>query len=142
MATRGRQSAAAALVESSGKVVTLKRRPDPWPGLTRREAALWRTIVKAQSVDWFAPGDMPILAAYCRAISLHERVSKEAEEAKFTIMGAQGGEIVNPIFKVQDMAARQLAGLAVKLRLTQSAKWTEQKAATKNGDGKTKKPWE
>lgn len=59
-----------------------------------------------------------------------------------TVFGPQGGEMVNPIFKVQDMAARQIAGLAVKLRLSQSAKWTEQKAATKHADAQSKKPWE
>jgi len=133
----------AALAVASAAVLPLKRRPAPWPGLSDREIELWNSITQAQPVDWFAPGDQPILAAYCRAISLHERVSTQAEGAAFTVFGAQGGEVVNPIFKVQDMAARQIAGLAVKLRLSQSAKWTEQKAATKNGSGgQEKKPWE
>ena len=134
------KKSAAAL--ATANVVPLKRRPEPWPGLSDREAELWRSITAAQAVDWFAPGDMPILAAYCRAISLHERVSAQAEGAAFTVFGAQGGEVVNPIFKVQDMAARQIAGLAVKLRLSQSAKWTEQKAATKHANNEAKKPWE
>lgn len=135
-----RKSAAAL---ATANVVPLKRRPDPWPGLSAREADLWKTIVAAQAVDWFSPGDLPILAAYCRAISLHERASAQAEGAALTVFGPQGGEIVNPIFKVQDMAARQIAGLAVKLRLSQSAKWTEQKAATKHARStEAKKPWE
>lgn len=135
-----RKSAAAL---ATANVVPLKRRPDPWPGLSAREADLWRAIVAAQAVDWFSPGDLPILAAYCRAIALHERASAQAEGAALTVFGPQGGEIVNPIFKVQDMAARQIAGLAVKLRLSQSAKWTEQKAATKAKHGnEAKKPWE
>jgi phage terminase small subunit len=135
-----RKSAAAL---ATANVVPLKRRPDPWPGLSAREVELWKTIVAAQAIDWFSPGDLPILAAYCRAIALHERASAQAEGAALTVFGPQGGEIVNPIFKVQDMAARQIAGLAVKLRLSQSAKWTEQKAATKHAHGsETKKPWE
>jgi phage terminase small subunit len=142
MATRGRKSVAALSVAPAGNVVALKQRPEPWPGLSDREIELWKYIVAAQSIDWFGPGDLPMLAAYCRAICLHERVSEQAEGAAFTVFGAQGGEIVNPIFKVQDMAARQMAGLAVKLRLSQSAKWTEQKAATKSGNAQTKKPWE
>jgi phage terminase small subunit len=135
-----RKSAAAL---ATANVVPLKRRPDPWPGLSARETELWKTIVAAQAIDWFSPGDLPILAAYCRAIALHERASTQAEGAALTVFGPQGGEIVNPIFKVQDMAARQIAGLAVKLRLSQSAKWTEQKAATKHAHGsEAKKPWE
>lgn len=142
MGARGKQSASALSVASS-TVAPLLRRPDPWPGLSDRESELWKSITNAQSVDWFSPGDMPILAAYCRSIALHERASLQAVGASLTVFGAAGGEIVNPILKVQDMAARQIAGLAVKLRLSQSAKWTEQKAATKNAQGKTaNRPWE
>lgn len=146
MGTRGRTSAAALAVvpaaDGKGKVVALKKRPAPWPGLSAREVELWKDIVAAQAADWFAPGDLPILAAYVRAIALHERASAQAEGAAMTVFGPQGGEVVNPIFKVQDMAARQIAGLAVKLRLSQSAKWSEQKAATKSQNGASKKPWE
>ena len=143
MGERGRKSAASLSVATvGGTVIALKKRAEPWPGLSDREVELWKSITMAQPADWFAPGDTPVLAAYVRAISLHERVSAQAEGAAFTVFGAQGGEVVNPIFKVQDMAARQIAGLAVKLRLSQSAKWTEQKAATKNGSSQAKKPWE
>jgi phage terminase small subunit len=144
MRTRGRTSAAALSLATSQNVVSLSRRPDPPKDLSKREVELWTGIVSAQVHDWFGAGDMPILSAYCRAIALHERASAQAEGAAFTVFSPQGSESVNPIFKVQDMAARQIATLAVKLRLSQSARWTEQKAATKHGAGAkiSKKPWE
>jgi P27 family predicted phage terminase small subunit len=142
MGTRGRTSAADLSLASSQDVVPLKQRPEPWPGLSKRECELWRSVVDAQAVDWFSPGDLPILQAYCRAIVLHERASREAEGAPMTVLGSKGGEVVNPILKVQDMAAKQIATLAVKLRLSQSAKWTEQKAATKHANSAAKKPWQ
>lgn len=141
MGDRGRKSAADLSVAASN-VVTLTKRPEPADGLSEREGEIWQKIVESLPVDWFSPGDLPLLVAYVRAIALHERVSEEAAHAEFTIRGAQGGEVVNPIFKIQDMAARQMASLAVKLRLSQSAKWTEQKAATKSAKAKTARPWE
>lgn len=141
MGVRGKKSAAELSVASGG-VSALPRRPEPWLGLDERETEVWRAIVNAQAVDWFSPGDQPLLAAYCKAVALHERVSAEAVGAKFTVFGAGGGEVVNPIFRLQDTAARQMASLAVKLRLSQSAKWTEQKAATKDKAGKGRRPWE
>jgi phage terminase small subunit len=119
------------------------RRPEPMPGLSEREVELWRSIVASMAADWFAPGDLPVLAAYCRAIALHERASAQCERAALTVFGPQGGEVVNPVFKVQDMAARQLSSLAVKLRLTQSAKYGARQAHTKNAaTSSSKKPWE
>ena len=142
MGARGRDSLASLSVAAEN-VSALPKRPDPWPGLNEREAELWVEIVNAQSIDWFRAGDMPILAAYCRAIALHEQASSEAAGQPLTVLGSSGVPVVNPILKVQDMAAKQIASLAVKLRLSQSAKWTEQKAATKhNSVGKPRKPWE
>jgi phage terminase small subunit len=136
---RGRASGAERSTLPS--VVPLRTRPAPWPGLAPRESELWVAIVDAQAVDWFSAGDLPVLAAYVRAIALHERASDECAGAQLTVTGAQGGEIVNPLFRVQDMAAKQIASLAVKLRLTQSSRWTEQKAATKSATT-PKKLWE
>jgi phage terminase small subunit len=122
--------------------VPLVRRPSPWPGLAPREAELWRAIVASLAADWFAPGDLPVLAAYCRAIALHERASERCNVAPLTVFGPQGGETVNPVFKVQDMAARQIATLAVKLRLTQSTRYGARAAERKGRATSTKKPWD
>lgn len=124
------------------RVVPLKHRPPPWPGLGERESEIWQDIVTSQAVDWFSPGDQPLLAAYCRAIALHERASLQAQDAPLTVVTENGAELVNPIFRVQDMAARQIASLAVKLRLAQSARYSEKKAATHHANANPKKPWE
>ena len=128
---------------SVASVARLPRRPAPPADLSERETALWKGITASLPADWFAPGDAPMLAAYCRAIVLHERVSEEAEGAALTIRGAKGGEIANPIFRMQDMAARLMASLATKLRLAHSSRWTEQKAASKASKTRgARRPWE
>jgi phage terminase small subunit len=127
MGERGRKSSAQLSSIGVGQLGALKARPDPWPGLNPREEELWHAIVNAQAVDWFSPGDEPILAAYCKAVALYERVSDECEGAPLVNEFGKA----NPLFKLQDMASRQMSSFAVKLRLTQSTRWTEQKAATK-----------
>ena len=138
MAARGRPSLASLSVASEN-VLSMRRRPDPWPGLNERETELWTTIVDSQSVDWFSPGDTHMLAELVRSIALSERVSAECDGADLI----DGNGKMNELFKLRDMLARAIANLSVKLRLSQSAKWTEQKAHTKSAHNlQSKKPWE
>lgn len=115
-------------------------------GANSPEAEMWRDIVGGESADWFNEGDLPLLEAYCRAAANYRKVSADADGQPFTLQGAQGGPISNPIYRVQDMLAKQMATLAVKLRLTQSSRVTNHQAAStakknaKAGDGR--KPWQ
>ena len=146
---RGRASAVSLdIVPPTPGIIGLKQRPpvpDTFPA-TSQEAKLWREIVNAEAADWFNVGDLPLLEAYCRAFANYRRVTKEAIGAPFVITGAQGGHIPNPIYRVQDTLAKQMAALASKLRLAQSSRVTGHQAkgaATKNARlaGVTK-PWE
>ena len=141
MGIRGRKSTASLSVAAS-TVVSLKQRPDPWPGLSKREVELWTTIVESQAVDWFSPGDLPLLVAYVKGIALHEQASRDLQKQSIVTVTAAGTEVMNPLIRIQDMAAKQIATMAVKLRLAQSSKWTEQKAATKvKHAGQSQNPW-
>lgn len=131
------------VASSNDKITALYQRASAPEEFSEREKTLWAGIVDVQPLDWFKAGDLPLLVAYVRAIAQHERVSLKAVDAELIVSGAHGGEQVNPIFRLQDTLARQMATLAGKLRLSQSAKWTEQKAATKDGGaGAAKKPWQ
>lgn len=130
MATqRGRKSAEALL---SVVGTTLKQRPEPPFAFGKRsaEATQWREIVNGEAVEWFNKGDLPLLEAYCSAVVNYRKVSKEAQGAPFVITGAQGGSIPNPVFRVQDMLSKQMATLAVKLRLSQSSRLSGHQAAS------------
>src|SRR5262245_21674088 len=49
--------------------VVERRRPDPPPELSEREAALWTAIVNSRPVAWLNnPGAMFTLGLYCRAV--------------------------------------------------------------------------
>lgn len=144
---RGRKSVESQVLSVVG--TTLKQRPEPPVSFLKNsyEAEQWREIIEAESVDWFSSGDLPLLEAYCRAAVNYRKVSKQAEGALFVIAGAHGGSVPNPIYRMQDMLAKQMATLAQKLRLTQSSRVSGHQAgsaAKKNAAiaATGSKPWE
>ena len=157
MKQAGRTSTAAATtlaaVNSNVSVLPIRQAPRPPESLNAREAQIWGEITSALPSDWFSPPDTPLLFAYVVAVARHEEVSIECRTAPgITTNPSSGAEGVNPLFRLQDMLARQIASLAVKLRLSQSSRWSESGAATrvKRGpsaqgaqiDGINGKPWQ
>ena len=154
----GRTSAAATTtmaVVGGTSVTTLpvRQAPEPPEQLNKREREIWRGITAALPSDWFSPPDLPLLFAYVSAVARHESVTVRCRTAEPTIENPRTGtEVMNPIFRLQDMLARQIASLAVKLRLSQSSRWSETGAATRvkrgpaaqgvQGDGSNGKPWQ
>ena len=110
------------------------------------EADLWRTIVAAETADWFHAGDLPLLEAFCRATIDYREVTLQCARAEYVVTGAHGGQAINPIYKVQDMLAKQMAALATKLRLAQSTRVTNHQAGSKaknnNPTESGLKPWQ
>ena len=110
------------------------------------EAALWRTIVAAESADWFHPGDIPLLEAFCRATINYRKVTVKCASAPYTLTNFHGAQSVNPIFRMQDMLAKQMAALATKLRLAQSTRVSAHQAGStvrKNATTEAGlKPWQ
>lgn len=135
-------------------VLPIRSAPEPPPKLTKREAEIWREITRSLPSDWFNPPDLPLLFAYVAAVARHETVTERCRTAEPIIENPKTGtEVMNPIFRLQDMLARQIASLAVKLRLSQSSRWSESGAATRvrrgpgangvaQGDGSNGKPWQ
>ena len=155
MTQRGKRSQAALAVVPSkavgGNVTTLgTQRPPPPDIFTRnsRERALWNDIVNAQVADYFTTGDLPLLEAYCRLVAKHEGVSDACDNAQYTVVSAQGTEVVNPIYRLQALLTAQMATLSVKLRLAASTRYDEKKAGTlqrraaEGADGAQRKPWQ
>lgn len=120
---------------------SLVERPSPPDTLGEREAELWTAIVDSLPADWFAPGDRPVLAAYVTSVALHERVSRECQTAELMVIGSTGQMRPNPLFRMQDRAAAQIASLSVKLRLSQSTRYDPRKAAAKSNEQGAKKLW-
>lgn len=140
MATkRGRKSTAEMLtvVPISGQ------RLEPPEHLTEEQAAEWRAIVDSLPADYFRPGDVPLLAAYCVASVFYKRAAADMQARGLTITDDRGREYVNPAHQVLTSQAAAMAQMAVKLRLCPSARYSEKQAATKAGSAaKPSRPWE
>lgn len=139
MGARGKKSANAALtvVEVSGQRIL------PPDHLTDQQAGIWQEITNSLPADYFRPGDVPLLAAYCKAYSFYLEAAKEIEAEGPTLVDDRGRKYTHPAGQMVVTQASALAQLAVKLRLCPSARYTEKSAATKTrAGGVGGKPWE
>ena len=111
--------------------------------LTPEQTAEWTAIVDSLPADYFRPGDVPLLAAYCVATSLYKRAAADMEARGLTLTDDKGREVVNPVHQILTSQASAMAQMAIKLRLCPSARYSEKQAATKTGDSaKPARPWE
>jgi len=140
MAKRGRKSSASLSV-ISGNGIEVVARPDPPAELTAEQSAEWKAIVNRMPADWFTRENFGLLAQYCRHLVTSRRVAQlvESEENsdEFSIMN------YDMLLRMQSRESSTLTSLATKMRLSQQAKYTTQRAGTKSKDAGTgKKPWE
>jgi phage terminase small subunit len=103
MGTRGRKSSAElATVSPAG--ISLTRRPEPPAHLGDDAAEIWRATVNSLPADWFSPGTLPLLEAFCglsvsqqltlRALQRAERsVGNEFDIDEWATLQKQLGEI-------------------------------------------------
>ena len=135
---RGRKSAAElSVVKLSGQRISAPAH------LTDEQAAEWSAIVDSLPANYFRPGDVPLLAAYCVATTFYKRAAADMERHGLKSMDDKGREYVNPSHQVLTSQASAMAQMAVKLRLCPSARYTEKAAATKAGAAASPaRPWE
>lgn len=139
MATkRGRKTAAdLTVVQLTGQRLT------PPDHLNDAEVAEWRAIVDSLPADYFRPGDVPLLAAYCTASAFYKQAKEELRTDGLTIMDDKGRTYANPAHQILTSQASAMAQMAVKLRLCPSARYTEKSAGTKaKGAATGGRPWE
>lgn len=139
MAKRGRKSSASLSVISGG--VSATKRPCPPVELTDEQAEEWKEIINRLPADWFTKENYILLAQYCRHIITARRLAQliEAEEHKdeFTIFA------YDALLRMQARESATMMSLATKMRLTQQAKYTTQRAGTASKDAPIHdKPWE
>lgn len=139
MGVRGPKS-----IASRSTVVTgfAARLPAP-EHLTAEQAAEWTAIIDSLPGDYFRPGDVPLLAAFCTASALYKEATARVREDGMVITLDNGRMAAHPAVSVMQQMGGTLAQMAVKLRLCPSARYTEQKAATKAGASAARaRPWE
>lgn len=111
--------------------------------LSDEQKAEWDAIVNSLPSNYFRPGDVPLLAAFCVASIFHKRAAKDIETRGMTIIDDRGREFINPSHQMLTSQASAMAQLAVKLRLCPSARMTGKASQAKTGEAaKSARPWE
>ena len=119
-------------------VTTLtKKRPAPPAELPESSAALWTSICNGLPADAFAPGDLPLLSAYC--LAAHQKAGADVIAARD---GLLIGDKANPAIKLSMQLAGVMAALAGKLRLCPSSRTRPESASLKKSFTGSVRPWE
>ncbi len=71
---------------------------------------------------YLVTGDLELLERLAFAIALVRRVEDELRDAELTVEGAKGGEVANPLLRIQRDAAKQVHSLCVEFGLSPSAR--------------------
>jgi hypothetical protein len=131
---RGRRSTAQL------SVITIPgQRHEPPRGLTKPQAAVWRSVVATKPSDWFSVDTHPLLAAYCR-----HTATADVLAAKIDAIETEAADCSDykTLLSQRDRETAALLKLAQSMRLTQYSRFKSETAATQaanSGDGE--KPW-
>ena len=109
--------------------------------LTQRQHELWRSVVDSLPADFFRPGDVPLLAAYCKAWDFYLQASAEIEAHGVTLTDDRDRRYANPAQSLVVTQASAMAQLAVKLRLSPSSRISPRAAGGKSAQGVASRPW-
>lgn len=110
--------------------------------LDEAEAAEWRAIVDSLPADYFRPGDVPLLGAFCTASALYKQARAAIKRDGITVEDGRR-TYPHPAKDILTTQASSMAQMAVKLRLCPSARYTEKSAATKADQAAgARRPWE
>lgn len=110
--------------------------------LTEAQATEWKSIVDSLPADYFRPGDVPLLAAFCTASAFYKEAQAHMAEHGMVITDDHGRMRANPASQILTTQASSMAQMAVKLRLCPSARNSAGKAGRDSeGSGQAKRPW-
>ena len=109
----------------------------PPPALPRAARALWRAVMDSTPEDQWRPGDLPLLAAYCRiAVLASEAIAHLEQDGQ-----VDAGGKVSPWVKVSSDHGKTLAALASKLRLAPSSRIRAEAHSLQQRPAQSK-PWQ
>lgn len=133
-----KKSAASLSVVPIGQAI---HRLAPPPSLLPEEAEVWDAVVSTKPADWFQADSAPILAEYCRAVVMSDRLAILIE---MELTGrAEDGPSLKDLLKMRDAESRRVLTCGTKLRLTQQSRYTPGSSATADKKaGKAALPWQ
>lgn len=89
----------------------------PPTGLPAAARVLWQAIMRSTPEDQWRPGDLPLLAAFCRTTLLFDEATTHLEHEQVDAVGK-----ISPWLRVATDHGKTLALLASKLRLAPSSR--------------------
>ena len=140
MGSRGRTSAAALSVVAPASPAAVAAHPQ---GLTPSQGRIWDSVIASRGADLIAPEAYPVLVEYCRAAALANQIADEL--AKFETGRTKNRTTMQrwaALQAMQDRAARSVALLAGKLRLTPSSRAAPGTVGRNAAKGPKFRPWE
>ncbi len=141
MGARGRKSSKELSTISAGGL-EIHRRPDPPDKMGEDAVAIWRAVVNSLPADWFSPGTLPLLEAFCgltvsqrNTIRALQRIEREANDFR-------RDEWERTLKQLGEVSGR-IATLATRMRLTPQSRYGARSADTAaRSVGDFEKPWE
>jgi phage terminase small subunit len=130
---RGRKSAAAL---QSLALAPMRKPPSPPLELSAAATELWQSITNSLPADFFQPGDLPLLQAYCTATDRKNQIDAAVLREGITLNGE-----AHPGLRISRDEASLMASLAVKLRLCQSSRTRPESASLKAAHSGLR-PWD
>ena len=134
----GRKSAASLSVLAVGPARLLA----PPAGMPEIQAAVWAATVASKPADWFGPDSIPLLSAYVKAVDGHRIVCAEMDVFDPEWLKTDDGlRRYDKLSLIQDRYAKQLAMLAMKMRLTHQSRYDKKAAAVGANKAAGDRPW-
>lgn len=136
---RGRKSSASLSVVAE----MVRNRPDPPDSLSDDESRLWREVTATKPPEWWDAGSIPLLTEYCRLKTSVDLVAGEIASFSSAALQEPGGlKWYKELIGIRDKCQSRLTQLAMKMRLTQQARYDTQKAGRAVKSTAARKPWE
>jgi hypothetical protein len=111
--------------------------------LTPAQARIWDSVIGSRGADLIAPEAYPVLVEYCRAAALANQIAIEL--TKFDTGRTKNRTTMRrwaALQAMQERAARSVALLAGKLRLTPSSRAAPGTVGRNADKGAKFKPWQ
>ena len=119
------------------RINTAERRVKPPANLPEPVRKIWAGLVDSLPADRFHSSDWPLLSLYSRFTYQAETALAHVEKA-----GATDGSATNPWLRVADVASKQCAVLATKLRLCPQTRMDRKVAGPAARSRSKRKPWD
>ena len=143
---RGRKSAAS---KQTATITAIDGGAPPRPaapgGLNKAEMDIWNKVTRSEPPDFFCTDALlSLLADYCRHRAASDVLSDEISKFKPDWLKKPDGALhYDRLLRMRDRETKAVMRCATKLRITNQARYTPQRAATASANKQTgPRPWE